>query len=186
MMGPGHRRGTPQPAMSLKGQGKLLARVLKFMMHNYGGRFVIVLLCILVTAICTLQGTLFTKELIDVYIKGIMEGTKTFADLGARLLRLACILAFGVASAYLQQRIMVIITQGSMLKIRNELFTHMETLPVKYFDTHSHGDIYQSGVFDTQEYGRKYGKAQYIRTSEWFIISKVLVVRGSDVVAASH
>ncbi len=141
MMGPGHRRGPAQPAMSLKGQGKLLARVLKFMMHNYGGRFVIVLLCILVTALCTLQGTLFTKELIDVYIKGIMEGTKTFADLGARLIRLACILAFGVASAYLQQRIMVIITQGSMLKIRNELFTHMETLPVKYFDTHSHGDI---------------------------------------------
>ncbi len=141
MMGHGPRRGGPKPPMSLKGQGKLLLRVLSFIMKNYGLHFIIVLACILTTALCTLQGTLFTKELIDVYIKGIMAGTKTFAELGARLFRLAGILALGIASSYLQQRIMVIVTQGSMLKIRNELFTHMETLPIKYFDTHSHGDI---------------------------------------------
>ncbi len=141
MMGPGRRRGAPMPPMSLKGQGKLLARVLKFIMQNYGLRFLVVLVCILVTTLCTLQGTLFTKELIDVHIKGILAGTSTFAALGARLLRLACILAIGVASSYLQQRIMVVITQGSMLRIRNELFTKMEELPIKYFDTHSHGDI---------------------------------------------
>ncbi len=140
MHGPG-RRGTPMPAMSLKGQGQLLARVLKFIMKNYGVHFVIVLLCILLTAICTLQGTLFTSELIDVHIKGILEGTSTFAYLLQRLLRLACILALGVGCSYLQQRIMVIVTQGSMLRIRNELFTKMEELPIKYFDTHSHGDI---------------------------------------------
>ncbi len=127
--------------MSLKGQGKLLLRVLSFIMKNYGLHFIIVIGCIITTALCTLQGTLFTKELIDVYIKGIMAGTKTFAELGARLLRLAGILALGIGSSYLQQRIMVIVTQGSQLKIRNELFTHMETLPIKYFDTHSHGDI---------------------------------------------
>ena len=141
MMGPGRRRGAPMPAMSLKGQGKLLARVLKFIMKNYGVHFIVVLCCILTTALCTLQGTLFTRELIDVHIKGILEGTSTFAHLGARLLRLAAILALGVASSYLQQRIMVVVTQGSMLKIRNELFTKMEELPIKYFDTHSHGDI---------------------------------------------
>ena len=140
MMGPG-RRGAPMPAMSLKGQGKLLARVLKFIMKNYGVHFIVVIACILTTALCTLQGTLFTEELIDVYIKGIMEGTKTFADLGARLLRLAGILIIGIASSFLQQRIMVVVTQGSMLRIRNDLFTHMEELPIKYFDTHSHGDI---------------------------------------------
>ncbi len=141
MMGPGRRRGPAMPAMSLKGQGKLLARVLKFIMQNYGVHFIIVIVCIVITALCTLQGTLFTKDLIDIYIKGIMEGTKTFADLGARLLRLAGILTIGIACSYLQQRIMALVTQGSMLKIRNELFTHMETLPIKYFDTHSHGDI---------------------------------------------
>ena len=140
MMGPG-RRGAPRPPMSLKGQGKLLMRVLKFIMQNYGLRFLVVLACILVTALCTLQGTLFTKELIDVHIKGILAGTSTFEALGARLLRLAGILAIGIASSYLQQRIMVVITQGSMLRIRNELFTKMEELPIKYFDTHSHGDI---------------------------------------------
>ena len=140
MHGPG-RRGAPMPAMSLKGQGKLLARVLKMIMKNYGVHFVIVLLCILATALCTLQGTLFTKELIDVHIKGILEGTSTFDYLLERLIRLACILALGVGCSYLQQRIMVVVTQGSMLKIRNELFTKMEELPIKYFDTHSHGDI---------------------------------------------
>ena len=140
MHGPG-RRGAPMPAMSLKGQGKLLSRVLKFIMKNYGAHFVVVLLCIFATAWCTLQGTLFTRELIDVHIKGIMEGTSTFAHLGARLARLAAILAVGVGCSYLQQRIMVVVTQGSMLRIRNDLFTKMEELPIKYFDTHSHGDI---------------------------------------------
>ena len=141
MHGPGRRRGAPMPPMSIKGQGKLLLRVLKFIMRNYGLRFLIVLGCIFVTARCTLQGTMFTKELIDVHIKGILAGTSTFEALGARLIRLAIVLAIGVASSYLQQRIMVVITQGSMLKIRNELFTKMEELPIKYFDTHSHGDI---------------------------------------------
>ena len=140
MHGPG-RRGAPMPAMSLKGQGKLLSRVLKFIMKNYGAHFVVVLLCIFATAWCTLQGTLFTRELIDVHIKGIMEGTSTFAHLGARLARLAAILAVGVGCSYLQQRIMVVVTQGSMLRIRNDLFTKMEELPIKYFDTQSHGDI---------------------------------------------
>ena len=140
MMGPG-RRGAPMPAMSLKGQGQLLTRVLKFIMKNYGLHFILVLACILITAMCTLQGTLFTEELIDTYIKGILAGTKTFADLGARLLRLAGVLALGIACSYLQQRIMVIVTQGSMLKIRNELFSKMQELPIKYFDTHAHGDI---------------------------------------------
>ncbi len=141
MMGPGRRRGAPMPAMSIKGQGKLLGRVLKFIMKNYGWHFAIVILCILTTTLCTLQGTLFTRELIDVHIKGILEGTSTFAYLGQRLLRLAGILALGIASSYAQQRIMVVVTQGSQLKIRNELFTKMQELPIKYFDTHSHGDI---------------------------------------------
>ena len=140
MHGPG-RRGAPQGPMSIKGQGALLARVLKFIMKNYGVHFIAVLICILVTTLCTLQGTLFTQELIDVHIKGILEGTSTFDYLLQRLLRLAGILALGILSSYLQQRIMVIVTQGSMLKIRNELFTRMEELPIKYFDTHSHGDI---------------------------------------------
>ena len=140
MHGPG-RRGTPMPPMSIKGQGKLLARVLKFIMKNYGVHFIVVLACILITALCTLQGTLFTRELIDVHIKGIMEGTSTFDYLLQRLLRLAGILALGVVSSYIQQRIMAVVTQGSMLRIRNELFTKMQELPIKYFDTHSHGDI---------------------------------------------
>ena len=183
MMGPGPRRGGPRPAMSIKGQGKLLARVLKFIMKNYGLHFIIVLACILTTALCTLQGTLFTEELIDVYIKGIMEGTKTFNDLGARLLRLAGVLAIGVACSYLQQRIMVIVTQGSMLKIRNELFTKMEELPIKYFDTHSHGDIMSVYTNDVDTMRMLIGQSltQLVNSSVTLVVTFVSMVTLSPI-----
>ncbi|MGN1369824.1 MAG: ABC transporter ATP-binding protein [Aristaeellaceae bacterium] len=185
-MGHGPRRGAPQPAMSLKGQGKLLARVLKFIMKNYGWHFIVVLACILITALCTLQGTLFTEELIDVYIKGIMEGTKTFGDLGARLIRLACILAVGVGCSYLQQRIMAVVTQGSMLKIRNELFTHMQTLPIKYFDTHSHGDIMSVYTNDVDTMRMLIGQSltQLVNSSVTLIVTFVSMIRLSPIMTA--
>ena len=177
MMGPG-RRGAPMPAMSLKGQGQLLTRVLKFIMKNYGLHFILVLACILITAVCTLQGTLFTEELIDTYIKGILEGTKTFADLGARLLRLAGVLAIGIACSYLQQRIMVIVTQGSMLKIRNELFSKMQELPIKYFDTHAHGDIMSVYTNDVDAMRMLIGQSltQLVNSSVTLVVTFVSMV----------
>ncbi|MDD6050027.1 MAG: ABC transporter ATP-binding protein, partial [Clostridiales bacterium] len=182
-MGHGPRHGAHRPPMSLKGQGKLLARVLKFIMKNYGLHFIVVLACILITALCTLQGTLFTEELIDVYIKGILEGSKTFGDLGARLLRLACILAIGVGCSYLQQRIMAVVTQGSMLKIRNELFTHMQTLPIKYFDTHSHGDIMSVYTNDVDTMRMLIGQSltQLVNSSVTLIVTFVSMVRLSPI-----
>jgi len=186
MMGPGRRRGAPMPTMSLKGQGKLLGRVLKFIMKNYGLHFILVIACILLTAWCTLQGTLFTEELIDVYIKGIMEGTKTFGDLGARLLRLAAILAVGIASSYLNQRIMVVVTQGSMLRIRNDLFTHMQELPIKYFDTHSHGDIMSVYTNDVDTMRMLIGQSltQLVNSATTLILTFVSMVTLSPIMTA--
>jgi len=186
MMGPGRRRGAPMPPMSLKGQGKLLGRVLKFIMKNYGLHFILVIACILLTAWCTLQGTLFTEELIDVYIKGIMEGTKTFGDLGARLLRLAAILAVGIASSYLNQRIMVVVTQGSMLRIRNDLFTHMQELPIKYFDTHSHGDIMSVYTNDVDTMRMLIGQSltQLVNSATTLILTFVSMVTLSPIMTA--
>ena len=140
MRGPGHR-GQPMPPMSMKGQWSILVRVMKMVMKHYAVPFIIVLACIAISIPCMLQSSVFTQELFNIYIPGIKTGALTYADLGLRIAKLAAVLLLAVACSYVQQRLMLVITQGSMLKLRNDLFAHMQTLPIKYFDTHSHGDI---------------------------------------------
>ena len=145
MHGPG-RRGQPMPPMSFKGQGKILKRLMGIVFKRYALQFAIVVVCLLVSALCTLQGTLFTRTLIDDYILPMVADaqsglTPDFAPLAQALIRLATILVIGIACSYGYNRIMVNVSQGTMLNIRTSLFTHMESLPIKYFDTHSHGDI---------------------------------------------
>ncbi len=140
MRGPGRHMG-PRPPMSMKGQWKLLLRVMQMVLKNYALQFFFVLICIAVTTVSTMQTSVFTKELFNIYIPGLKSGTLTSGDLALRLLKLAAVLSLGVACSYIQQRIMMVVTQGSMLKLRNDLFTHMQKLPIQYFDTHSHGDI---------------------------------------------
>lgn len=119
-----------------------LKRILGYVFHYYGWQFFLVVILIMITAFCTVQSTLFTRTLIDDYITPLLGSSNPdFAPLAARLFRLACILMVGVLSAYSYNRIMVSVGQGTMEKLRIELFTHMESLPIKYFDTHSHGDI---------------------------------------------
>lgn len=123
-----------------------LKRVLAYVMKSYGAAFVIVVVCILITAGTTLYGTLFMKELVDGYIIPLTEQKAAgldpdFAPLAHAIIKLACIYAVGIVTAYTYNRIMVNITQGTLRNIRNELFEKMEKLPIKYFDTHAHGDI---------------------------------------------
>lgn len=112
------------------------------MLKNYKGSFVIVVICILGSALATLRGTLFMQTLIDDYI---VPMTKTqnpdFSDLAGALLSLAVTYGIGILCAYGYNRIMVNISQGTMRELRIQLFTHMESLPIRYFDTHAHGDI---------------------------------------------
>ena len=141
MMGGPRRRGAPMPRMSIKGQGHILKRLMKIVFENYLWQFIAVIVCIVVTAYATIQSSTFTRDLVDVYIAGIQKGTKTMGDLANAMIPLGCVLALGVAASYIRQRLMVSVGQGTMLKIRTDLFTHMESLPIRYFDTHSHGDI---------------------------------------------
>ena len=129
------------PRMSIKGQGHILKRLMKIVFENYLWQFIAVIVCIVVTAYATIQSSTFTRDLVDVYIAGIQKGTKTMSDLANAMIPLGCVLALGVAASYIRQRLMVSVGQGTMLKIRTDLFTHMESLPIRYFDTHSHGDI---------------------------------------------
>ena len=146
MKGPGRGRGPMMPKGSFKGQGKVLARLLKLVMAKYKWHFLAVTVLIIVSVLSALQSTLFTRTLIDDYILPMLEAQKQgiapdFAPLAAAIGRLAIFLVLAIASSYGYNRIMVNVSQGSMLHIRTELFSTMEKLPISYFDTHAHGDI---------------------------------------------
>ncbi len=133
------------PKQSLKGQGVYLMRVMKTVMAHYTPHVIAVVLLIIASTWCTLQSTLFTQTLIDSHIlpmlSGAVEVTEGFASLAAALTRLALILGVGVILIWSSNRIMINVSQGTMLRLRKELFGNMEKLPISYFDTHAHGDI---------------------------------------------
>ncbi len=126
----------------IKRQFKVVARVLSYMLKNYKFAFLVVVICIIGQTLCTLQGMLFTQRLIDDFIAPMVtNGSTDFGPLANALLQMAFYYGLGIIFAYAHQRIMVNVGQGTMRKLREDLFSHMETLPIKYFDTHAHGDI---------------------------------------------
>ena len=121
---------------------KLISRVIRYMLHYYKIPFFIVIVCILLTAIATVVGATFPQTLVDDYVTPMLQnGTDDFGGLASDLFRLACIMAGGVLTAFAYNRIMVNVSQGTMRHLRDDLFRRMESLPIKYFDTHAHGDI---------------------------------------------
>ncbi len=126
----------------MPGTSSLIARVVRYMLHYYKIPFCIVVACILITAVATAVSSAFPQTLIDDYITPMLStGSDNFSQLASQLLRLACIMAVGVITAFTYNRIMVNVSQGTMLHLRDDLFRNMEALPIKYFDTHAHGDI---------------------------------------------
>jgi len=120
----------------------MLGRALKYMFAGYLPHMLLVVVFILVNAVATLQGTLFMQALIDDYILPMIgSGSRDFSPLAAALGRLSIFLAIGIFAAWAYNRIMVTVSQGTMERLRNELFAHMQTLPISYFDTHERGDI---------------------------------------------
>ena len=131
-----------QERPSKKNSLAVLKRVFRYMMHYYKLPFTMVVLCILISAIASVIGATFPQTLVDDYIVPMLQpGSTDFSGLGHAMLRLICILAVGVLAAYGYNRIMANVTQGTMHHLRNDLFGKMEKLPIKYFDTHAHGDI---------------------------------------------
>lgn len=120
---------------------KILKQILGFVAKYYKGRLIIVMLCSVLSIFANLQGTYFTKDLIDDYIMPILKHKKTFEDLFQAILRVSIFYLLGIACALTMALIMVYITQGTMKRLRDEMFNHMQDLPIKYFDTNSHGDI---------------------------------------------
>ena len=121
---------------------KLISRVIRYMLHYYKIPFLLVIVCILITAIATVVGATFPQTLVDDYITPMLANdSNDFSGLAADLVQLACIMAIGVITAFSYNRIMVNVSQGTMRHLRDDLFRKMEALPIKYFDNHAHGDI---------------------------------------------
>ena len=120
----------------------VLKRVLGYMLHDYKFPFILVVACILISAIANVMGATFPQTLVDDYIVPMINsGSTDFGGLGRAILQLVAVLVLGVAASYAYNRIMVSVGQGTMRNLRNDLFRQMESLPIKYFDTHAHGDI---------------------------------------------
>ena len=141
MRGPGGPRGRgPRPKVA--NPGKLLMRLLSYIFKYYGFACIIVVICLFVSVFSNVQGTLFTKTLIDEYITPLLGAENPdFGLLLQAIIRVAGFYAIGVAATFAYNRIMICVSQGTLKKLRIELFNHMESLPIKYFDTHAHGDI---------------------------------------------
>ncbi len=126
----------------IKNPGKIFKRIMSYVFRKYKIHFMTVVVLIFVGVIANVQGTLFMQKLIDDYITPfLLSDTPNFTPLAQAIGRVAIFYAVGVLSVYLYNRIMVYVTQGTLKDLRDDLFSHMEKLPVRYFDTHAHGDI---------------------------------------------
>lgn len=121
---------------------KVLIRLMKYVLVRYRFHYAFVLVGIVVTSLTSVTASVFMKTLIDDYITPLLVSEMPdFAPLAQALTTMACIYLIGVIANYLYHKVLVVISQGTLLDLRNELFTHMETLPIQYFDTHAHGDV---------------------------------------------
>ena len=129
-------------APKVKNPGKILKRIFSMIFEKYSIHVIVVLICVLLNTYASIQGTLFTKTLIDDYIAPmLLKSSPDFAPLLSAIIRIAIIYLLGVGASFLQQKLMIYVAQGTLLRIREKIFSSMEKLPIKYFDTHAHGDI---------------------------------------------
>lgn len=135
----------------IENPGKVFKRLMRYVAKSYGLHLVIVAVLIFVSVLANVQGTMFTQSLIDDYIMPMLQQeTADFTPLARAIGRVAVFYLIGVLASYVWNRIMINVTQGTLRNIRDDLFTHMETLPIKYFDTHVHGDIMSTYTNDTE------------------------------------
>lgn len=135
-------RGPRGPKPRIKNPGKLFARLMGFIFKKYLPACIIVVICIFVSVLANVQGTMFTKNLIDDYIVPLLKtGNPNYGPLLAAMGRVAVFYGIGVISTFAYSKIMIYVSQGTIKNLRVELFSHMQDLPIRYFDSHAHGDI---------------------------------------------
>ena len=141
VQGPGGR-GPKDPRPKVENPGKLFMRLLAYIMKNYAVHCILVVICIFITVLASVQGTWFMQTLIDGYILPLIgQADPDFSGLLHAIMRVAIFYLIGALASYIYTRIMVNVSQGTLKSLRDDMFTHMEELPIRYFDTHYHGDI---------------------------------------------
>ena len=175
---PGPRRDFG-PKQRVDNPMKVFGRIMSYVLKRYPIHCAFVLICIFVSVYANTQGTMFMKTLIDQYIMPMLQSeTPDFHPLAMAILRVACFYAIGVACTYTYNRLMIYVSQGTLRNLRNEMFERMETLPVKYFDTHAHGDImsvYTNDV-DTLRQVISQSMPQLINSSITFISTLIAMI----------
>ena len=132
----------PMQKGSLKAKKGTMGRLLRYVGKKYKFHLIVVLICIVVSVLCNLRGTMFMQNLIDDYIVPMLQTkSRDFGPLLSAVLQIALIYLVGILATFTQSFILAQVTQGTMRDLRNEMFDHMEALPIRYFDTHQHGDI---------------------------------------------
>ena len=161
MSNPAPKNMPPRPPMSrhggtpvrMKGEKldfKIIKRIFSLVDRRYVFLMLLVFVCIFITSVTSIASANFTGTLIDQYITPMLKEKSTdFAPLLSMLIKMACVFLCGTVAAYCQQRLMVVISQGILRETRNRLFTHMQTLPISFFDRNSHGDIMSRYTNDT-------------------------------------
>ena len=139
---PKGRRGPQGPRPSIDHPMQLIRRVMGYVMKLYGPLYFLAIALIFVNVLANVRGTMFMQTLIDCYIIPMLKNKSH--DFGPLLMAMAKVGAFylcGVAAVFVQSQLMVTITQGTLNSMRKDLYNHMQDLPIKYFDTHAHGDV---------------------------------------------
>jgi len=138
--GPGGRGRGARPHVEHPMQ--IFGRLMGYIMHYYAAYVIIVFFAIIISVLANVQGTMFIKTLIDGYIEPMLgQKNPDFLPLALAIRKVAIFYGIGVIASYTYQRLMRIVSQGTLMHLRDDMFSHMESLPIRYFDTHSHGDI---------------------------------------------
>ena len=129
---------------------KSIKRIFSYIIKNYKKQFIFVVICIVISSVASVAGSLFLQTLIDDYISPLLEvDNPVYTGLLKMIGVLAVVYVFGIISSYLYNRLLAVISQGTLKKIRDEMFNNMQTLPIEYFDTHTHGEIMSRYTNDT-------------------------------------
>ena len=178
MPGPmgGGRRRQMGAKPKVKNPGKILGRILGYTFKNYKIHMIIVFICIIVSVLANVQGTLFIQSLIDDYITPLMNtSSPDFTPLLFAIARVAGFYLLGAASTFAYSKLMVYVTQGTMRNLRIDIFSHMESLPIKFFDTHSHGDIMSVYTNDIDTLRQMISQSMVLLSSSTITIVSVIV-----------
>lgn len=147
---PPRRNSMPVEDFSIKEQGKTIKRLLGYVFGSYKARLVVVMVCIIIAALANTAGSLFLSVLIDDYIAPLLlQDNPVFTGLLKACVIMAMIYLVGIISSFLYNRLMVVVSQGTIKRLRDEMFTHMQKLPIRYFDSNTHGDVMSRYTNDT-------------------------------------